>query len=265
MQPIDKAAVRRSFNRAARYYDENAHLQRAVANRLLAYAGKPPRRPARILDAGAGSGFGTAALAGAFPDSCIVGLDFAQEMLNIARCKPRAAALVCGDAEALPFAPFSFDLVCTSSALQWSGDTKTALLEFQRVLKKDSPLWIAVYTAGTLRELQDSWRGIDDHAHTLEFPTPRQLCRLLKTAGMAVAACRTQNEVVLYDSVDALLKTLKYTGVRNFRRDRGAGLTTPSRLENMKARYRDRYATPHKIPASYTITFLSARTDAAPA
>ncbi len=261
MSRIDKSAVRRSFDRAARYYDEHARLQRAVMNRLLAQTVEASSRfphPTLILDAGAGSGFGIEALNTAFPGGLIVGLDFAHGMLELARRKPCRSALVCGDIEKMPFPPSVFDLAYSSSALQWSDDIKTALCEFRRVLKEKSALLIAVYTAGTLRELQDSWLGTDNHAHTLEFPTPDQLCDSLTAAGMAISSCTTQNEVVLYESVDALLGALRCTGVRNFRRDRHAGLTTLSRLKSMKTAYRARYATPQKIPASYRVTFISA-------
>ena len=267
MDSIDKAAVRRSFNRTAQYYDENAHLQRAVANRLIAQAAacvaslSPP--PARILDAGAGSGFSTAALADAFPDSRIVALDFAQEMLKAACKKPCGSAhgttFICGDMETLPFADATFDLVCSSSVLQWSNNLQGTLDEFRRVLKKNSTFLIAIYTDGTLRELEDSWSAIDDHAHILNFPTPRQLCRALETAGIHIMLCQTQHEVVLYDDIDVLLATLKRTGVRNFRRDRHVGLTAPAGLERMKARYRARYATGGLAPASYVITFVAAQ------
>ncbi len=261
MNRIDKAAVRRSFNRAARRYDENARLQHAVANRLLAQftplaAACIERRHPQILDAGAGSGFSAAALACAFPNARVVNLDFAQEMLKIARRKSRGSGFVCGDLETLPFADAAFDLACSSSALQWSDDISLALREFRRVLKQGSALLLAIYTTGTLRELQDSWPGTD--RHTLEFPTPERLCRMIEAAGMTIASCRTQNEAVIYDDVDALLKILKCTGVRNLRRDRCAGLTTPARLENMKARYRARYAAMQGIPASYAVTFVCA-------
>ncbi len=265
MSWIDKVELRRSFNRAARRYDADARLQRAVANRLIACAVRPPLQPGWILDAGSGSGFGTGALIRAFPGARVAALDFAQEMLKLTRRGFRRAECVCGDVEALPFASAVFDLAFTSSVLHWSGEVKAALGEFRRVLKQGAVLLAAVYTEGTLRELQDSWRGVDDHDHTLEFPPPSRLRRMLEEAGMAVSSCRTQTEVVFYDDVDALLENLKYTGVRNLRRDRGAGLTAPSRFKAMKARYRARHAWSRRIPASYVVTLVSAHAGAAPA
>ena len=263
MNRVSKKEVCHSFNRAARCYDDNAHLQRAVANRLIAqFAEQAARcargRRARALDAGSGSGFSAAALARVFPGTCIVDLDFAQEMLKIARRKSRGSGFVCGDIESLPFADSAFDLVCSSSSLQWSNDGDRALREFRRVMKHNSVLLLSVYTTGTLCELQDSWLGTDRYAHTLEFQSPGQLCRMIRAAGMKPVSYLTQNEAVIYDDVDTLLKTLKYTGVRNLRRDRYAGLTTPARLERMKERYRLRHTTAQGISANYAITFICA-------
>ena len=253
---IDKSVVRRSFDVAARYYDAHAELQRAVANRLMTYVERLSCVPARILDAGAGSGFGTAPLACAFPDSRVIGLDFSRAMLKIARSKLHGPAYVCGDIEALPFAPSTFDLVYSSSTLQWSGDLRVALREISRVMVPNATLLAAVYTAGTLRELRNSWSRVDVFPHTLAFATAAQLRRAFESAGFAVVSCRTQVEVVLYDSVDSLLKTLKRTGVSNFRRSRRVGLTTASRLGKMKAGYRARYAAAERIPASYVMSFV---------
>ena len=257
---ISKRDVRRSFDRAARYYEENARLQRAVANRLLAQfaaaaAARIKSKHPWILDAGAGSGFVATALNRVFPGARVTNLDLAREMLRIARRKARGSDFICGDVEALPFADSTFDLVCSSSVLQWSDSINAALRELQRVSKPDSTLLLSIYTAGTLRELRDSWAGVDGHAHTLEFVTPEQLRRAIETSGMTLAACRVQNETVIYSDVDALLKTLKCTGVRNLGHDRCAGLTTPSRLEKMKIAYRSRYATARGITANYAITF----------
>lgn len=260
---IDKVALRRSFNQAAQRYDADAKLQRAVVNRLISCTVRPTPPPTRILDVGSGSGFGAEALARTFPGARVAALDFAQEMLKITRRRSRRADCVCGDFDALPFAPGVFDLAFASSVLHWSGDVRAALSEFRRVLKEGAALSAAIYTEGTLRELRDSWSGIDDHEHTLEFPLPSLLRRLFGEAGMTVSSCRTQTEVVLYDDVGALLESLKRTGVRNLRRDRAGGLTAPSRFKAMKARYRARHASSRRIPASYTITLVSAHCGAA--
>ncbi len=256
MGVTDKSVVRRLFDAAAEYYDAHADLQQAVANRLMAYAERLPCLPAQVLDAGAGSGFGTVTLVRAFPGSRVIGLDFSHAMLKIARRRSRGSEHVCGDIEALPFSSSTFDLVCSSSTLQWSSDLGTTLMEINRVMTRGGTLLATVYTAGTLRELCNSWSGVDVFPHTLEFSTESQLRRAFESAGLTVVSCRTQVEVVLYDSVDSLLKLLKKTGVSGFRRGRQVGLTTASRLGKMKAGYGARYAVAGKIPASYVISFV---------
>ena len=59
---IDPNVVRRAFARAAARYDATAVLQHEVEARLLERVDELGIAPARVLDLGAGTGGGTAAL-----------------------------------------------------------------------------------------------------------------------------------------------------------------------------------------------------------
>ena len=54
-----KKNVRRSFGNAAQTYDENAFLQREIANRLFERLDYIKLTPARVLDIGSGTGYAT--------------------------------------------------------------------------------------------------------------------------------------------------------------------------------------------------------------
>src|SRR3990167_7299335 len=108
---IDKRAMRRAFNRAAADYDAAAVLQREVCARMLERLEYIRLQPARILDAGSGTGWGTRQLAQRFPDAQMVALDIAIGMLQISRSRSgwwrklfggARQAQVCADVETLP-------------------------------------------------------------------------------------------------------------------------------------------------------------------
>lgn len=65
----------------------------------------------------------------------VVGLDFCQPMLDVARSKPHGAELVLGDACSLPFSDQSFDAVTVGWGLRNVADLDAALREAFRVLR----------------------------------------------------------------------------------------------------------------------------------
>src|SRR5215468_4678224 len=130
---LDPAQVRRAAERAAATYDEAAVLHREVGRRMAERLALIKLQPARILDAGCGTGEALAELRARYPEATLVGLDLAFGMVIAARRRaaallgargealsglldPRASSsapcrFVCADAARLPLAAGSVDLV----------------------------------------------------------------------------------------------------------------------------------------------------------
>jgi len=68
------------------------------------------------------------------------------------------AALVNGDAEQLPFRAGAFDLVVSTSTLQWIEDMDAFFRQCHRVVQPDGLLCIAFFGGRTMRELQECYR-----------------------------------------------------------------------------------------------------------
>src|SRR5215470_9185236 len=96
---LEARSVRRHFERAASTYDAAAVLHREVGRRMGERLGLIKLQPARILDAGCGTGEALAELRARYPEAMLVGLDLAFGMVIAAR--RRAAALQGGRGEAL--------------------------------------------------------------------------------------------------------------------------------------------------------------------
>ena len=117
-QPVeqlpDKALARRSFSAAAGGYDRAAALQQEVGKRLLERLELMNIRPGRILELGCGTGQCIPGLMERYKKAELIALDIALPMLGHARKRGRwlrRPRCVCADAESLPFADNSVDLV----------------------------------------------------------------------------------------------------------------------------------------------------------
>src|SRR5512143_1465278 len=80
-----RRAIRASFEKAARTYDDSAFLQQEVARRLDERLELMKIAPERILDAGCGTGYAMPLLHRRSPRAGLVALDLAHAMLVEAR------------------------------------------------------------------------------------------------------------------------------------------------------------------------------------
>lgn len=91
--------------------------------------------PKKILDLCTGTGDLAGILYKEFPQSNVVGVDFSQNMLNVARKKyPNIEFLSC-DCSQLPFEGEQYDLCVISFGLRNTEDIKKVLGEIYRVMK----------------------------------------------------------------------------------------------------------------------------------
>jgi ubiquinone/menaquinone biosynthesis C-methylase UbiE len=101
------------------------------------------QHPARILDAGCGTGRLLARASEVFPNAHCVGLDLSAAMLKHCGAMPPSVNLVCARAERLPLSDDAFDLVVsTMSLLRWS-DPAAGLTELGRVCAPGGTVLIA--------------------------------------------------------------------------------------------------------------------------
>jgi demethylmenaquinone methyltransferase/2-methoxy-6-polyprenyl-1,4-benzoquinol methylase len=144
------------FGSIAGTYDLNNHLHSLwmdQAWRRFAVRQAGVRAASRVLDVACGTGDLTEAFARAGAAS-VIGLDYTPEMLDIARRKqsrlaPEVARRIeyrQGDAQALPLADGSVDIVAIAFGLRNIADPARALLEFRRVLTAGGRLVILEFS-----------------------------------------------------------------------------------------------------------------------
>jgi demethylmenaquinone methyltransferase/2-methoxy-6-polyprenyl-1,4-benzoquinol methylase len=172
----------------------------------------------RVLDAACGTGDLALAFARAGP-ACVVGVDFAQPMLDLAHVKARRFASADAvtpefrhaDVTALPFNDASFDVVSIAFGLRNVDRPEAALAEFRRVLapggrvvilefSEPKPRWlrglnrlyterIMPFTASMIaRDRTGAYRYLPRSVRT--FAGPAQLADMLTQAGFVNMSSR---------------------------------------------------------------------------
>ncbi len=261
---VDKKQMRGAFQRAAGSYDAAAVLQREIADRLLARLALIKLVPPRILDAGCGTGYCTRALAQRYPRAQIVGLDIAAAMTaraqgangprNVISRWRRRDRYVCGDAESLPLASASVDMVFSNLAVQWC-DPQAVFAEFRRVLRPGGLLMFTSFGPDTLRELRNAWAVVDDMPHVHGFIDMHDLGDTLMRTQFAEPVMDMEHITLTYADVLAVMRDLKAIGAHNVARGRSVGLLGKQRYARFVAAYESDRLTSGRIPATYEVVY----------
>lgn len=266
MGKIDKAKVRKAFDRGACRYEETVIVQKAVIERILSELSnlEPSFSPRRILDVGAGTGMLLRSLQKSYPESFLAGLDLAPgmgvEAINSFQAEGNRL-YVQGDAEKLPFADGVFDLVVSTSTYQWLSVLDQAFSEAKRVLAPGGIFLFALFGEGTLSELKSSYQralstgNAADRERTHHFFTPGEVQRALGQPGFAEVVVKTSLEKEYYPDVSAFLQALKGIGAGTSASVPAKGLGGRRIITKMMEFYQSDFLEERGVPASYEVIF----------
>jgi malonyl-CoA O-methyltransferase len=253
---LDTHRVRRAFDRAAGTFDAAAVLQAEVRDNLLARLDLMALTPRVVVDAGAGTGHASRALIRRYPKAQVIAVDFSARMLHAAGRQQswlRRFARVCADAQRLPLADGSVDLILSNLMLQWCDPTQV-FAEFRRVLAPHGLLTFTTLGPDTLRELRSAWAEVDSRTHVHQFIDMHDLGDALVRGGFAAPVLDVERYTLSYTDVRRVAADLKATGAHNAAMGRSRGLTGRRQFAALQAAY-ETHRQDGRLPATYEVVF----------
>ena len=206
---IDKSLVAQKFARSAATYDDNADVQRHIAEKLwLLWQKASPAPPLSILEAGYGTGMLTRLYMSKWHPYRVSLWDLAPVEIEL----PEAGEIIAGDAEELiRLIPEAYyEAIATASAMQWFDSPERWLHNAAQALTAGGI--IAVSTFGP------------DNMHEIAKITgmPLRYYSVEELASMTPAGCRiisVEEEHITkeFDSPREVMHHLKLTGVNAMR------------------------------------------------
>jgi len=266
MAKIDREKVRKAFDRGACRYEETVIVQKLVIESILSELSKlkPSISPRRILDVGAGTGMLLRSLQNYYPEAFLAGLDLAPgmgiEAINSFQ-EEGNHLYVQGDAEKLPFADGTFDLVVSTSTYQWLSVLEQAFSEAKRVLAPGGIFLFALFGEGTLSELRNSYQRAlsaentagKDRTH--HFFSPGEVQRALAQPGFADVVVNNSLEKEYYPDVAAFLRSLKGIGAGTTACMPAKGLGGRRIITKMMEFYQRDFLEKMGVPVSYQVIY----------
>jgi SAM-dependent methyltransferase len=213
IEVFDASAVRAHRQRAAALLPDVAPVLDDLAARLLDRLDDTTHRFTQALDIG---GRGSVAHMLHARSMHVVSLDLAPGLARL-----NGAAAVAGDAEFLPFAPGSFDLVVASCSLHWINDLPGALIQIRQALRPDGLFLASLPVLGTLDTLRTALTEAEAaltggaSPRISPFPDLRDCASLLQRAGFALPVADVEDIELLYADPLRLLRDLRAAGETN--------------------------------------------------
>ena len=250
----DKSRIKQRFAQALASYEAAAQVQAVVADTLLDELAtcQPGLAPGRVLEIGCASGVLTEKIVARYPRlvellACDLVEDCAACLNTRSANWPLKPGFLAGDIEELAL-PGCFDLILSSSTLQWVHDLPALAAKLADHLEPGGLLAVALYGPDNFLEIRTlTGRG-------LPYLSLAEL-RALMARHFQILATREDREPLYFANPLDLLRHLRNTGVN--------ALTPPGwtrgKLSRFCAEYQSNFGSAKGVRLTYHPLYLVAR------
>ncbi|WP_413698679.1 malonyl-ACP O-methyltransferase BioC [Psychromonas sp. KJ10-10] len=261
-QSINKQAVAESFSKAAKHYDHFAQLQRDVGDQLLNMVIKDESHSFAIndiVDLGCGTGYFTEKLSSHFCHSNITCFDLSATMLD--QVKKRHINNVTfqqGDIDNLPFHENSLDLIYSNLVVQWSDNLEVCLQQVHKSLKAEGRCYFSTLLNGTLDELTQAWKQVDQNPHTNSFLSLKHIKETLAKVPFSQVNITTERRVLYYENVIEVMRALKGVGANHVHGHHSLQRLGRQILKQLQAGYQPFIDEQGRLKLTYQVCYIEA-------
>ena len=250
----DKRLIKLRFEQAAATYEQQAQVQLLVADRLLALLAStaPGVAPRRILEIGCCTGLLTEKIIKRFP--AVAHLTVSDLVDSFEHCVCRKTGrlservlFLAGDIETVDL-PSRYDLILSSSTLQWVHDLPRLCAKLARHLNPGGLLAIALYGRENMREIR-AVTGLG-----LRYMDLEQLQAVVGET-FDLLATEQSRETLWFPDPISVLHHLRATGVNAV----GQRAWTRRQLNSFLAEYGQRFSGPRGVHLTYHPMYIVAR------
>ncbi|MGH1541971.1 MAG: methyltransferase domain-containing protein [Arenicella sp.] len=253
---LNKKKVLNQFNKAAYSYDSVAGMQRMIVDELCRLMPTSFSADSKLIDLGCGTGYALQQLTGLFPDLSLHGVDIAPKMLEVANEAASQVSYFAADIEHLPFNDHSFDIVFSSSAIQWC-DLHRVGSEIKRIIRPDGQIYISSFLEGTL----DNWRALwmDDNAQRQQhFANYQQVVDTFNNLGFTDIEIEQKTLEQTFTSFESAVSSIKQLGAGNATRSRETGLMSKTNYFSIKAAINTIIQEQGQLILPYKVVYITA-------
>ena len=156
---------------------------------------------------------------------------------------------MCGDIEELCFAPNSFDLIWSSSALQWCNDLPKILSMIETILRPGGLFIFSSFGPNTLKEL----RMIDNNSVNM-FTDINSITNMLVSNKLLNPLLDAEDFIISYSTIEKFFKDIKGIGASSSSSQLSKGLGGKSKIIKIKKAY-EKLRVEGKLPVTYEVIY----------
>ena len=262
---IDKEYKRKVFDRNAKTYDQYASLQNKISDNLFKKLDLIEVKPNLILDLGCGTGRNGEIFKEKYKNIRLINYDFSIKILQEARknqhnnlCKK--SDFICGDIEKLTFPENTFDIIWSTSSLQWCNNLSDIFKKIMSILKPGGLFIFSTFGPNTLFELKNVTKKISNYQKTNSFLDILSIKHMLIKQGFINTTIDSEEFCLTYKNINKLFLDLRKIGATSGFKKRKIGLSGKSYLKLISEGYEE-YTYDGIYPATYEAVYGCAWND----
>lgn len=232
---IDKSLVKKRFSKSLRTYDDNAIVQKQMAEKLVDFL--PKKEFNSVLEIGCATGLLTKKLKTKLSFSSFCANDIVSEAESYIKEIIPQAEFILGDIETINLDK-KYDLIISNACLQWCNDTEETILKLKNSLNDGGILAVSIFGEDNIKEINELF-NISSKTINID-KLPKNTLVVEETINM------------FFDKPIDVLRHIKLTGANAVKEMQ----MTKSMLKDFEIKYNEKFAQKNRVQLTYNPVYL---------